>query len=99
MFEQEKPGARRMLVAGLSFAMAAALSTACASKSEHVVAAEPRRVRVWLTTSDHSKALSQEADAYFRPGDRLAVTIDVNAARRYQQMLGFGAAITTRRHG
>jgi glucosylceramidase len=96
MLEQEiSAGSRRALQTGFSCVAAAALLVACASNPEPIGAPSGQdRVRVWVTTSDHSKALSQEADAHFGPGERLSTTIDVDSAQRYQQMLGFGAAIT-----
>lgn len=59
------------------------------AKPEH----EP--VSVWLTTPDRSKLLHREADVSWkkdgRPND---TTIDVDDRTAYQQMDGFGAAMT-----
>lgn len=98
MFEQGIFGrVRRALHAGWACAVGIALLAACASTPERtgrLAATRPQGVRVWVTTSDHSKTMSKESEAHFGRGRRLATTIDVDAAQRYQQMLGFGAAIT-----
>src|SRR5688500_13689632 len=58
-------------------------------------AAERRdRVEVWLTTSDHSRALASVAGAEFSKAERAPVAIEVDAGKRFQQIVGFGAAIT-----
>ncbi len=52
-------------------------------------------VGVWLTTTDGQNTITPQSDVNFAPdsgtSDR---TIDVNDGQQYQQMLGFGAAIT-----
>jgi glucosylceramidase len=55
-------------------------------------------VRVWLTTGDQQNLLARQADVYLvrniSAPDATIATIDVDDARSYQQMLGFGAAMT-----
>jgi len=52
--------------------------------------------QVWLTTGDGSKLLSREADVHFDSGTPPAtlLRIVVDEATTYQEMVGFGAAIT-----
>jgi glucosylceramidase len=54
--------------------------------------ADPK-VEVWLTTADQSALLAEQPPLAFEPGDA-ANAISVDPANRYQQMVGFGAAIT-----
>ncbi|GAA0527665.1 glucosylceramidase [Rhizomicrobium palustre] len=49
-------------------------------------------VSVYLTTPDGTKLLSQEPSLSFSQVDKAGITID--ASRRYQEIVGFGAAIT-----
>ncbi len=51
-------------------------------------------VSVWITTSDHAKALAPSPIAKLGPGRRLPLHIDVEADQRFQSMIGFGASIT-----
>ena len=73
------PGHVLLLVAALA-------CTACA----------PHRVEAWLTTPDRSRLLSHEPDLRANAASAIggAPTIDVDAARSYQSMVGFGAALT-----
>src|SRR5439155_9012939 len=51
--------------------------------------------QVWLTTPDGSKLLSRESDAHFDSGAAPSITtIAVDEATTYQEIVGFGAAIT-----
>jgi glucosylceramidase len=52
--------------------------------------------QVWLTTGDRSKLLSREADVHFDSGTPPAtlLRIGVDEGTTYQEMVGFGAAIT-----
>ena len=52
------------------------------------------QVQVWLSTADQRKLLSREPDLAFAPAQRGAIPIVVDSGQRYQQMVGFGAAIT-----
>ena len=58
----------------------------------------PMVVHAWLTTGDRAKLLARETDLNFvpdsAPGSRRVPTIDVDATTTYQQMVGFGAAMT-----
>jgi glucosylceramidase len=50
---------------------------------------------VWVTTGDQRKLLSREPDVAFSTGDTAALpTIAVDDTAVYQEMVGFGAAIT-----
>src|SRR5438874_10170148 len=52
-------------------------------------------VQVWLTTPGGYKLLSQEPDIHFASGGAaVPTTITVDEGTTYQQMVGFGAAIT-----
>jgi len=51
-------------------------------------------VQAWVTTGDRTKLLAREADIAFGSSMPLPVNIDINADTRYQEMVGFGAAIT-----
>jgi glucosylceramidase len=57
-------------------------------------AAAPTPVQAWVTTGDQSKLLSREKDAAFSAAKPAGVVIEVDPATRYQEMAGFGAAIT-----
>ncbi len=52
-------------------------------------------VQVWLTTASGAKLLSREADAHFDSGPAPSITtVAVDEGTTYQQIVGFGAAIT-----
>jgi glucosylceramidase len=51
-------------------------------------------VRPWVTLTDKTKLLSAEAPVSFTGAAPLSLNIEVNATRRYQEMVGFGANIT-----
>ena len=57
-------------------------------------AAAPAPVKAWITTGDQSKLLARGPDAAFGAAQPAGVVIDVDPATRYQEMAGFGAAIT-----
>jgi glucosylceramidase len=57
-------------------------------------AAAPAQVEAWITTGDQSKLLARGKDAAFGAARRAKVVIEVDPATRYQEMAGFGAAIT-----
>jgi glucosylceramidase len=72
--------------------MAAAVLVVLASGA----AAAPAAVQAWITTGDQSQLLARAADARLdadaaAPG---AATITIDPAARYQEIAGFGAAIT-----
>jgi glucosylceramidase len=50
----------------------------------------------WVTTSDKTKLLTKAPNAIISAGDQAGITthIDVDTAVAYQEMVGFGAAIT-----
>jgi glucosylceramidase len=50
---------------------------------------------VWLTSADGSRLLSQQPDVVIRSGaDASSIVIDVDEATTYQEIVGFGAAMT-----
>ena len=50
--------------------------------------------QVWITTADQTHLLSQQPDVQIRSTGASPVTIDVDEATSYQEMVGFGAAMT-----
>ncbi len=51
--------------------------------------------QAWVTTASQSRLLSQEPDLQIRPAtDAFPVVIDVDEGTIYQEMVGFGAAMT-----
>lgn len=91
---------RLALLAGAlcaSFAAAPGASAAAAAVATSTSAGAATPVQAWITTGDRTKLLSREADAQFGAAgatDRNAATIEIDPATRYQQIAGFGAAIT-----
>ncbi|HVR81212.1 MAG TPA: glycoside hydrolase family 30 beta sandwich domain-containing protein [Luteimonas sp.] len=80
----------------LCFGIAMTLG-ACASGIDRASTpgnADGGRVQVWVTTSDHSQTLTPATSAEFAEAKRLPITIDVDSGKRFQEMVGFGAAIT-----
>ena len=55
-----------------------------------------RAVEAWVTTGDKAKLLARAPDVRFTAGEQkgVAIRIDVDTAITYQEMIGFGAAIT-----
>ena len=53
-----------------------------------------RDVSVWLTTSDQSRAMAAMPPAIFAAQPPLPIHIHIDEGKRFQRMLGFGAAIT-----
>ncbi len=51
-------------------------------------------VAVWLTTADLSNHLTPQAGLTFGPASTTGTTITVDEAQQFQQMTGFGAAMT-----
>ena len=51
-------------------------------------------VQAWVTTADQSRLLTREPDVSFAAQAPPAIRIDVDPERRYQEMVGFGAAVT-----
>lgn len=96
------PARRGLVAAALALALPLGLVpglVACGSSS--VMPGEPpppeaagAPVQVWLTTGDKTRLLAREANLAFAPRAPLALNIDVDATRRYQTMVGFGASIT-----
>lgn len=79
--------ARRTLILGASLAALAA--SACAG-----LAPDPS-ARVWMTSGDRSRLLSEQPSLQFmRAADASGATIVVDPEQRFQEMVGFGAAVT-----
>jgi glucosylceramidase len=57
-------------------------------------AAAPARVQAWITTGDRHQLLAPGKDAAFGAAAPRGIVIEVDPATRYQEMAGFGAAIT-----
>jgi glucosylceramidase len=57
-------------------------------------AAASSPVQAWITTGDQSMLLARGKDAALSATHRAGVAIEVDPATRYQEMAGFGAAIT-----
>ena len=79
--------------------LALAAGVACAPNGHSVDAPGPPTqgpaVQVWLTTPGGDKLLSQEPDIHFASGGAaVPTTISVDEGTTYQEMVGFGAAIT-----
>jgi glucosylceramidase len=51
-------------------------------------------VDVWVTTADRSQQLAHATDVALGRATAAPATIEIDTARRYQTMIGFGAAIT-----
>jgi hypothetical protein len=56
-------------------------------------------VQVWLSTADKGRLLSHEKDLMFSPAPVGVPVIAIDGGRRYQEMVGFGAAISWSRRG
>ncbi|HYJ39347.1 MAG TPA: glycoside hydrolase family 30 beta sandwich domain-containing protein [Steroidobacteraceae bacterium] len=72
---------RLLALATLLFALAPCMS----------IAAD---VQAWVTTADRSRLLARESGLSFATRATLANRIDVDAGKRYQPIVGFGAAVT-----
>lgn len=85
-------------IRGCLLAIGLSLLAACSTSPQQDVApaarSMPPAASVWLTTADHAKALSQMPPAPFAAQAPLPIHIEIEPQRRYQRMLGFGAAIT-----
>ena len=51
-------------------------------------------VQAWVTTADKSKLLARSSNARFGTQAASASRIEVDSERRYQEIVGFGAAVT-----
>ncbi|MDN4056517.1 glycoside hydrolase family 30 beta sandwich domain-containing protein [Massilia sp. YIM B02763] len=70
---------------------AVALLAACAGAQVH---AHAQAVQGWVTTGDRGKLLARAPDAAFAKDAPATTVIDVDPDKRYQEIAGFGAAIT-----
>jgi glucosylceramidase len=51
-------------------------------------------VQAWVTLTDRSKLLAPDVGVFFQQRAELPLNIEVDASKRYQEMVGFGANIT-----
>jgi glucosylceramidase len=72
----------------------AVLLAACLQGAHAGAASDEGAVQAWVTTPDRSKLLAREPDAVFGAAAPDGAVIEVDPAVRFQQMAGFGAAIT-----
>src|SRR4051812_27336762 len=72
-------------------ALVPAAANAGAARGRHRAAPQ---AKVWLTTPDGTRKLSDQGTVAFRRGGSSALTITVDPSRTYQRMAGFGASIT-----
>ena len=86
------------LASAVGLAACQATVTRSPVTSQSAIQAAPTVVHAWLTTGDRTRLLSQEPDLYLSPDPAPPTpgisAIDVDAGTRYQQMVGFGAAMT-----
>lgn len=69
-------------------------STASAPTAGGPATATGPTVETWVTTSDQARLLARETGIVFAARAALSANIDVDATRRFQTMVGFGASIT-----
>lgn len=61
----------------------------------HAMAGEAAgAVQAWLTTGDQAKLMARAPDAKFSRAAPAATVIDIDPAKRFQEIQGFGASIT-----
>lgn len=85
--------------AGTVAAWVATLGLACAMPVRAQSAAQSDRLQygvaqVWVTLTDQSKLLARQDDLAWTEQPALPLKIAVDASRRYQEIVGFGANIT-----
>ena len=73
---------------GLAFTAKLVMAQAMAN------ARAPARVEVWFSTADGSKQLMRGSDIPLDTTAKGDISIEIDVGRRYQSMVGFGAAIT-----
>jgi glucosylceramidase len=86
---------------GCRFLVSALLAVLCGCAGTPRDQAAPRTaspanpgVHVWISTADRSRLLAPESDVMPGAATAAPATIEIDAGRRYQTMIGFGAAIT-----
>jgi len=72
----------------------AALATPAGAATPGPARAGAHQVQVWVTTPDGTERLQQQAPTAFTPGSSDLTTITVDPNRTYQQVDGFGGALT-----
>lgn len=91
----------KMLSRLLGFAAACLIAGACSAghgPANLGPAQRPGAVQLWVTSADGTRRLDRQADLQLLPADQLAerdrTLLTIDAARRMQAMVGFGAAMT-----
>jgi len=56
--------------------------------------AQAQDVSVWITTADHTTALQPSTTTRFGNGKTAKLSIAIDDAQRFQEMIGFGASLT-----
>ncbi|WP_420606767.1 glycoside hydrolase family 30 protein [Novosphingopyxis sp.] len=79
----------------MAFMLAALLAvTGCATADRPALPSAAVGVEVWLTTPDRSALLEPQSPLALSAGSAPAPAIVVDPAERFQEMVGFGAAVT-----
>lgn len=80
----------------ISFAYLTLIALAVAACGNSGRSASSAVAEAWVTTADKSKLLAREPEIRITPGEQAGVPthIDVDTAVSYQEIVGFGAAIT-----
>lgn len=91
----------KMLSRILGFAAACLLAGGCSTghgPANLAPAHQPGTVQLWVTSADGTRRLDRQADLQLLPADQLdeqdRTLLTIDAARRMQSMVGFGAAMT-----
>ena len=74
--------------------VAATISGCALPESASKRPAAPLKVQAWVTSGDRARLLKPEDAGTFAHSPPLAANITVDAGKRYQSMVGFGASIT-----
>src|SRR6478672_13320149 len=88
---------RRLAVVALAAAVSACSHGGATDPGGGVTPPPPNgpAVDVWMTTASGAKLLSHESDIHFGTGTPPAgTTLSVDDATQYQEIVGFGAAMT-----
>ena len=78
----------------LFFALCALLLSSCSVFPHTVANGTGPTVQAWLTTSNGSSQLTPQPNITFGSNTSAASTVRVNESQTFQQMIGFGAAVT-----
>jgi glucosylceramidase len=89
----------RVALLNIIYMLATLGITACGSLATSSISASSSvsngpSVQVWVTTTDKTKLLSREPDILFGNTPILSANIDIDPSIQFQEIVGFGAAIT-----